>query len=105
MASLFVAGVILVAWVHEVEGHGMLISPPSRNSMDSALSVFSGGKWPAGTDGCVCANQDGQCPGYNGTWRDSGGGQVAICAELWHNNTLGMPGLPVVQSRVHHWLP
>ena len=73
---------ILIVFAPLVAGHGMLVSPSPRNAVDRTLPMFSNGSWPASqTDGCICADPKGGCPGYGaGTaqWRYGGGGQACL---------------------------
>ena len=58
-------GVLFLAAVHHVSGHGSMIMPPSRNSIDSTLPAWSHGKH-AMTGAiepysCVCKNGTSEC--------------------------------------------
>eukprot|EP00930_Biecheleria_cincta_P023795 TRINITY_DN17121_c0_g1_i2.p1 TRINITY_DN17121_c0_g1~~TRINITY_DN17121_c0_g1_i2.p1 ORF type:complete len:385 (-),score=66.53 TRINITY_DN17121_c0_g1_i2:19-1173(-) len=69
--------VFLFACAACVDGHGMLIIPRSRNSVDMDLIEFKDGAIPDGSDGCNCAAAAGGCPAALGP-RSSGNGQPCL---------------------------
>lgn len=76
MVPLLILCAVLQALLPCATGHGMLISPPPRNSNDRNLPEFKHGKWPLDTDGCNCANSKGGCDAA--TAREAGGGQACL---------------------------
>jgi hypothetical protein len=64
--SLFIVG---------AAGHGMLVSPPSRNAADRFLPEFTNGKNPIGGGSCNCGNNAAGC---DAGVRAGGGGQPCL---------------------------
>eukprot|EP00928_Gymnodinium_smaydae_P017880 TRINITY_DN16827_c0_g4_i1.p1 TRINITY_DN16827_c0_g4~~TRINITY_DN16827_c0_g4_i1.p1 ORF type:complete len:388 (+),score=27.65 TRINITY_DN16827_c0_g4_i1:48-1211(+) len=79
---------LFLAWAACVDAHGMLIVPPSRNSMDKALPEFKDGAFTMKSDGCNCADISGGCPAGLGP-RAGGNGQP--CLWFQQGCTIGCP--------------
>lgn len=76
MASVHVA-VVLLASVPLAAGHGSVVYPPTRNSVDRNLPPWKGGKHPDTGDkepfGCVCSNGTKPCDvGQSCFWFSNG---------------------------------